>query len=277
MSTVLIAGTSDIHAGSMVAVCPPVVQYDDGGEYHASKAQSWLYQNWLTYWEEVERQRDEEQAELYQVFNGDVTEGDHHKTTQILSGNSAVQSRVVSKLFETPLALAPDKLFFVRGTEAHVGASGSSEEKIAENLRMGGKPIVGDPPTGAASHWHLEMVVQEQRIEFAHHGRNGQRPWTEKNIQNLLAFQIFSEHHLRGELHPHLAVRAHMHRVGDTHDNFPTRLVQMPAWQLHTAYTRKAVPESLSHIGGIIVKIKDGALSVQKLIYEPGPGFVWRA
>lgn len=276
MSTVIIAGTSDIHAGSMVAVCPPRVQYDDGGEYFASKAQNWLYANYTDYWEYVERLREEEQAELYTVFNGDVTEGDHHRTTQILSGNSAVQARVVKALLDIPLSLGPDKIFFVRGTEAHVGPSGSSEEKIAENLRNAGRPIVGDLASGAASHWHLEMEIHEQRIEWAHHGRNGQRPWTEQNILNLLAFQIWSEHGLRGELAPHLAVRAHMHRQGDTYDKFPTRLVAMPAWQLHTAYTRKAVPESMSDIGGIIIKIKDGVLSVEKKLYKPAAGFVWR-
>ena len=41
--------TSDLHAGSTVALCPPKVQLDDGGKYEASKAQLWLWECWLDF------------------------------------------------------------------------------------------------------------------------------------------------------------------------------------------------------------------------------------
>src|SRR3954466_7091952 len=96
MSATLIVVTSDQHCGSSVALCPPKIELDDGGEYVASRAQQWLWQNWLDFWQRVERVRDREKAKLYQVWNGDLTEGSHHGSTQILSGNSSVQSQVVA-------------------------------------------------------------------------------------------------------------------------------------------------------------------------------------
>lgn len=277
MSTVVIAATSDQHAGSAVSVCPPEINLDDGGTYKASKPQRWLWQGWNDYWaERVARVRDREKAKLYQVFNGDMVEGNHHGTTQILSGNSAVQSLVVSELMKVPLSLGPDKMWFIRGTEAHVGKSGNSEEKIADGLRRDKRPIVRDTITQTSSHWHAKMEVQDVRLDFAHHGRMGQRPWTRINVVANLAAEIFYEHCAREEPHPHIAVRSHLHRYADTAGAHPVRLIQTPAWQLHTAYTHKIVTESMADIGGIIIVIKDGVASIEPVLYKPKSVPTWR-
>lgn len=277
MSTVVIAVTSDQHCGSSVALCAPRIELDDGGEYVASKSQQWLWQNWLLFWERVEKVRDREKAKLYQVWNGDLTEGNHHGSTQILSGNSSVQAAVVASAMKVPLDLKPDKLWLIRGTEAHVGKSGEGEEKIADGLRRNKNPIVKDKDTGTSSHWHAKLEVDGVRLDFAHHGRMGQRPWTEQNIVNLLAFQIWVEHHRRGEPPPHIAVRSHLHRFADTAGTHGTRVIQTPAWQLHTAFTHRVVTESMADIGGVIIVIRDGVASVEPVIYKPKGPTVWRA
>lgn len=277
MSSTLIAVVSDIHAGSTVALCPPSIDLDDGGSYQPSKAQKWLWQNWLAFWSRVEKVRDKEQAKLYQVFNGDMTDGNHHGTTQILSGNSSVQAHVVNKCMDVPLDLRPDKMWVIRGTEAHVGKSAEGEEKIADGLRKNKNPIVKDLDTGRSSHWHAKMEIDGVRLDFAHHGRMGQRPWTEQNIVNLLAFQIWVEHHRREEPPPHLAVRSHLHRFADTAGAHGTRVIQTPAWQLHTAFTHKVVTESMADVGGVIILIRDGVLSVEPVIFKPKSPTVWRA
>ncbi len=260
-----------------MALCPPKIELDDGGVYEASKAQRWLWQNWLAFWERVEKVRDKEKAKLYQVWNGDLTEGSHHGSTQILSGNSSVQAAVVAATMKVPLDLKPDKLWLIRGTEAHVGKSGEGEEKIADGLSRDKRPIVKDGDTGTSSHWHAKMEVQGVRLDFAHHGRIGQRPWTEQNIVNLLAFQIWVEHHRRGEPPPHFAVRSHFHTFADTANAHPTRVIQTPAWQLHTAFAHKVVTESLADIGGVLILIRDGAAAVEPVIFKPKGPTVWRA
>jgi hypothetical protein len=276
MSTVVIAITSDQHCGSSVALCPPKIELDDGGQYESSKAQDWLWQNWLAFWTQVKRVRDKEKATLYQVFNGDLVDGDHHGTTQILSGNSAVQAHVVSQCMKIPLALGPDKMWFIRGTETHVGKSASAEEKIADGLRRDKRPVVKDSDTGTSSHWHAKLEIQGVRLDLAHHGRIGQRPWTRINVTANLAAEIFYEHAAREEPYPHVAIRSHFHRYVDTLSAHPVRVIQTPAWQLHTAFTHKVVTESMADIGGVILIIRDGKVTVEPVIYKPKSVPTWR-
>lgn len=268
---------SDIHAGSTVAVCPPRVTLDDGGEYLGSKAQRWLWEKYNHYWTQVQAIRKKEKAELIAGFNGDLVDGNHHGTTQILSGNPNAQASVLNSCMAIPLALSPDKLFFVRGTEAHVGQSASAEERIADGLRRDKRPVYGCPDTGNASHWHLPMEVQGVRFDFAHHGRVGTRPWTKPNVTANLAAEIFYDHAAAGEPHPHIAVRSHMHQYVDTHDQHPVRVIQTPAWQLATAFINRIAPGKYADIGGVIIIVRDGEPEVRKILYKPERPKVWKA
>lgn len=272
---VIIAIVSDVHAGSTVAVCPPKIEMDDGGEYVASKVQRWLWQEWLAFWDKV---RDVSRgADLYTVVNGDLTEGFHHGTTQILTANPTAQSRVVDACMGPILETNPAKMFFVRGTAAHVGKSAAYEERIALGLSKDKRPVQKDPDTGTASWWNLQMEVQGVRLSFAHHGRMGQRPWTKHNIPALLAHQIFMEHATRELPHPHIAVRSHFHTYVDTCQSSPVRLIQTPAWQLHTEHAWKVVPENVADIGGVIVTIENGKYEITPVLSKPQRGTIWRA
>jgi hypothetical protein len=266
---VVLAITSDQHCGSTVALCPPKILLDDGGEYHASKAQLWIWERWLAYWAQVEQVRRQMNATLVQVYNGDLTEGDHHKTTQILSGNPTAQAAVVNEVLRVPLALKPDRIVGIRGTEAHVGPSAAFEERIFTGLRKDGWPVVRDEDTGNSSHWHWTLDHQGVRLDIAHHGKFGSRPSTKMNTVIALAFDIFSRAAIDGRPYPHLAVRSHMHQFGDTGSAYPTRLIQMPAWQLATAFIHRINPGAIADVGGIIVTIADGKLDIIPVIYKP--------
>ena len=266
---VVLAITSDIHAGSTVALCPPKVTLDDGGEYHASKAQLWLWERWQAFWQRAEQKRRQLDASLVQVFNGDLTEGDHHRTTQILSGNPTAQAAVVNAAMKVPLALKPDAIVGIRGTEAHVGPSAAFEERIFLGLKKDGWPVRVDEASGNASHWHWTFEHQGVRLDIAHHGKFGSRPSTKMNTVIALAFDIFTRAAIDGRPHPHLAVRSHMHQFGDTGSAYPTRLIQMPAWQLATAFIHRLNPGAISDVGGILVTIADGTLEVEPIIFRP--------
>jgi hypothetical protein len=274
---VVLAVTSDQHCGSTVALSPHLVALDDGGSYAASNAQRWLWACWLDYWSQVQAKRKALGADLYQVFNGDLTDGDHHGTTQILSGNPVAQAAVVDACMRVPLALEPDRLWFIRGTEAHVGKSGCFEERIANGLRKDGRPVVGDDATGNASHWHAKIDVQGVRFDFAHHGSVGTRPWTKPNATNNLAAAMFYDHAKDGVPHPHLAVRSHMHQWVDTYDAHPVRVVQIAAWQLATAFIHRIAPGKLADVGGLIVTVDQGQMTVEKVQFKPEPTPTWRA
>lgn len=271
MKRTLVAVTSDHHCGSTVAVCPPRIVLDDGGAYEASKAQTWLWDCWRAFWGRAEIVCKEQKAELITIFNGDLTEGQHHGTTQVASGNPTAQAAVVDAVLKIPLDLKPSKIVIVRGTEAHVGHSAAFEERIAMGLKKDKRPVIMDEQTGTASHWHFRMSVQGVRFDFAHHGRVGQRPWTKPNVTANLAAEIFYNHAKHGIPHPHIAIRSHMHQLVDTHDQHPVRVIQTPAWQLATAFVHKVAPAALADVGGLLILVDGGELEIEKVIYTAEP------
>jgi hypothetical protein len=274
---IVLAVVSDIHAGSTVAICPPRVALDDGANYEASKAQQWLWQCWEQYWAHVDAVRCEHSADLYAVFNGDLVEGNHHGTTQILSGNPNAQAAVVTACMAVPLALKPSRLFFIRGTDAHVGQSASAEERIADGLRRDKRPVVGDAATGTASQWHLRMELHGHLIDVAHHGRTGQREHTRQSAAVLHAHDILLAHVKNGDRYPDLCLRGHYHKFNDSHDAAPTRVVTTGAWQLATSHVHKVATDSLADIGGAIVTLSPGVIpDVEKVHFKAQREEPWR-
>jgi hypothetical protein len=272
---VVIAAVSDVHAGSAVALCPPVVRLDDGGTYGASPAQSWLWQGWNDFWKEADATRQQEDAEFYGVFNGDLVDGQVKNSTQILSANPNAQAAVVTAAIAVPLALDPDRIIIVRGTEAHVGNSASAEERIADGLRRDKRPIISDPDTGTASWWHWRAEIQGVRLDVTHHGRTGMREHTRGSAAVLHAHDILLSHVKAGHPYPHLCLRAHHHKFNDSHDSCPVRVVTTGAWQLATGFVKKVAADSLSDIGGVIITIRNGEYDLRKVRFYPERP-IWR-
>lgn len=262
---------SDLHAGSTVALCcPEAVSLSDGGSYEPSPAQKWLYENWLDFWKRVKQARKGSDW-LGFLLNGDLVDGDHHGTFQIISKDPGVQTWVLNRVMEPALELKPDWIAVVRGTGAHVGEAATPEESFARHLRKQlGFKVAQDAATRMYSHWYLNLDLDGTRISATHHGRIGGRPWTKANAVIGLAAQIAMEY-IGDEAHrPHLAFRSHFHTYQDSHDAQVVRVIQTPAWQLHTAYGYRVVPETLADIGGLIVTLEPGKEPViEKVLYRP--------
>lgn len=266
----VLAVVSDIHCGSAVGLCcPEPVELDDGGTFQPSKAQGWLWSNWADFWGRVAVAR--KKADWLGVLvNGDAVEGDHHGSLQVVSRDPAVQMWILKKCFAPVLALKPDRAIVVRGTETHVGKSAGSEEHFARWLKGEGITVPKDPSNGMYSWWSFDGEIAGHHISAAHHGRIGGRPWTKGGVVTNLAAQIVMERANRGDPIPALAFRGHFHTHYDTHDAFRTRLIQLPAWQLHTAFAHRVVPEVLADIGGLIVTFETGqAPVVTTVLYPP--------
>jgi hypothetical protein len=266
---ILLAVVSDVHAGGATALSPDSVPLDDGGEYHASKAQRWLWQCWRNYWETIAARRSELNAELYVVFNGDLVDGQVKGSTQVVSGNPNAQAAIVSAAMAIPLALKPDRIAVIRGTAAHVGLSASAEERIADGLRRDKRPIVSNTETNSASWWHWRPELQGVRLDFTHHGRMGRLPRTRGSGLILYAWDICDEHVQSGHPVPHLAFRAHNHKKGDTGSAAPVRVVATGAWQLGTEYVHRVASDSLADIGGAYVVIDRGEFDFKHVHYQP--------
>jgi len=270
---VLLAVVSDVHCGSTIAACPPEgVRLDDAGTYHPSVAQSWLWEQWEDFWKSVQVRVKQEKAKLICCYNGDLFEGNHHGSTQVISNNPEPAAYLADRVFGVPRALKPDQTFVIRGTEAHVGPSGATEEAFARSIRA-----VKNEHGKTWSWWHLQLEIHGRLFDFQHHGRMGQRPWTRANIVAMLAAQIFYERAARKLRHPDIAFRSHHHQYQDSHNAHPVRVIQTPAWQLKTAYAHKVAADSLADVGGIQVLVTpDGEMGVTAKLYQPELGPIWR-
>lgn len=264
---VVLAVTSDHHCGSTLGLCPPEkVRLDDSGFYEASKAQKALWHCWEDFWKRVAALRKRANASLIVVYNGDLFDGDHHNTSQIISRNpeptAYVADRVLGKL--SPVwALKPQRVFVVRGTEVHVGQSGSSEEAFARAIGA-----ERDPEGDTWSWWRLPLEVHGVLFDFQHHGRMGTRPWTEQSGVTNLAAHIVFEHARLGWRVPAVAVRSHRHVFGDSGTGMPTRVIATPGWQGKTAFTHRVVPEAIQQYGGVIVTVSpDATYDLTSVLY----------
>ena len=243
-----------------------------------------MWDCWKDFNAQVDEARQSLGASLYYLFNGDMVDGNHHGTTQILSGNPNAQAAVVNACMEIPLALKPEKIWMIRGTDAHVGQSACAEERIADGLRRDKRPIVTEDRTGSASHWHAKANFHGWRFDFAHHGRVGTRPWTKPNVVMNLAAEIFQDHAQvdfdRNQLPsaPHIAIRSHMHQFVDTGNAHRVRVIQTPAWQLATSFINRIAPGKLAEVGGVIIVIRAGQPpEVRPILYKAEPVATWAA
>ena len=271
---VIVAAVADVHIGSTVSLCPPRAQRDDADEYRASKAQRWLWQCWNAYWDQIEAWKQEFEATVDVVFNGDLFEGNHHGSTQTWSANPADWTRAADDVMSRPIAMA-DRMFFIRGTEAHVGAAGSSEEMYAQSVRKEiGDRLVGDPYAKTASWTELLLDVEGVLFDFAHHGPMGRLEHTRLNSFGRVAVQVELEALQQKWRVPDVVCQAHNHRKGDSGDTYNIRVVAMPAWQLRTHHVRRITRGKVSDIGGVAFLCADGhyELKTKELLFKPKRG-----
>lgn len=269
LSKITIAAISDPHCGSTVGLHPDTpTQLDDGGSYNPSKAQLWVYDVWKKFWETAKTAA--EGGTFHAITAGDLVDGDHHNTSQIVSRHPNAQMDILKACFTPVLEqCAFDSFTVIRGTEVHVGKSGSVENSFGRWLADQGLNVTREAGTGNHSHWHFRGSFGGKVLDVAHHGRIGSRPWTKNNATLSLGAQIVMEYANQGQLAPDLAIRGHYHQWVDTGDAFRTRVIQMPAFQLATAYVHKVAPGALADIGGAIIQIENGVLNVHKFVVQP--------
>jgi hypothetical protein len=263
-AVVAIAG--DLHINSTVGLCPPTVALDDGGTFHASKAQRWIWRCWLDYWERVGKS----DSPIYVVLNGDLVEGLHHRTTQLVTHNEETQLAMALQVLE-PVARLADYLFIVRGTEAHTGPSAQWEEHLADDLSA-----VRDTVGLTASWWHLPLEVEGVTFDICHHPQTGsQRPWTLDQAAARQAAITWDEYQEMGQKPPDVVIRSHRHVFGRGYRD-DTLSVFCPSWQITTAFGRRlGTGRRVQPIGGLVFQCQDGRYTWSDQRYRPIPRKPW--
>lgn len=267
--TAIIAIVGDLHCNSTVALCPPSIALDDGGTYQASREQRWIWRQWRTYWEAVCEKRQQAGGRLIVILNGELGDNNYHPTTQLVTRNPADMMRLSVEVLKPMLELEPDAIFVTRGTEAHTGVSSHLDELIARDI---GATPCNDKN---ASYQNIRAEADGVRFDVAHHppGGVGRVPWAGNNYAGKLAAMASFNAAERDERPPHLLIRGHVHRPGDSYDAYRTRAIVHPAWQLMGSYGYRIGGEPLP-VGGLIVTCDRGRYEVEKLYSSwPTGGF----
>lgn len=287
---VLVAAFGDTHFGGTVALMSPdPIALDDGGTYVPSERiglQLWRW--WNDWWDRVEAER-ERLARIYGptklvlLCNGDLFEGDHHQTHQIVQRHRGVEGQIAASCWDVPLSLGPDQIYITRGTESHVGAGAGSEEAFASALAKTGRPVVPNPDVPerwTAYHWQLD--VGPWRLWAHHHGSMGQTPRTKASLAALRTADVWIQAMLdnwrweqQGEEPdriPDVVVGSHYHQWAESAPSmFPTHGVQLPCWTYSNAHAQKVAARTLPDIGGALIRcLPDRPRpEVEPVIYKP--------
>jgi hypothetical protein len=259
----IVIAVSDLHTNSTIALAPPKVTLDDGGSYVASVAQIYLWRKWQLFWKRVAEVKAEAGLPVVTVINGDICDGDHHNTGQIITRNDATQIDIALEVLD-PLTAVSDRIFVLRGTEAHVGHSAWREELVAKEI---GAIQDGENHT----FWHLFAEFGGVTFDIQHHGESGSmRPWTAGGEANRIAAIVAYEYADTGTKPPQVALRAHRHGWRDSGTTHATQVFVTPPWQLTTAFGHRiGLGTKIQKVGGAILTCKDGRYTVEKVLFQP--------
>lgn len=258
---------SDTHCGCKLALCPPSVVLDEGGEYHQSKFQRQLWEHWQYFWNEwvPEATRGEP---FVVVHNGDAIDGVHHQATTQITGNLTDQRRIAAECLKPVVERCEGRYYHIRGTEAHVGKSAQEEEALARELGA----IKNDE--GNFARYDLWIRCGDFLAHLLHHvGTTGSNAYEATAVHKELTEEL-AEAARWGERPPDCIVRSHRHRHIET--SIPTRhgraiAVVSPAFQGRTPFAWKIPGARLAppQFGGILLRTAHGRLFVDAKVWTP--------
>jgi hypothetical protein len=243
MNNLVIAVISDTHIGGMTALSLPTMTLDDGGEYVYSRAQQWIYESWLDYWNYVAMlcgiRGKRRKRSLAIIHVGDIIDGNHHRTVQALP-NVIDQENMAVEMLAPVTHLADCGIYICRGTEAHAGEAAQSEVRIGQ--RIGSR----------ACDWELTYNTGEFEVYATHHGGAGRKDWS--SVAASLAVDVATQYARDRLPPPKYCFFGHSHIIDDSGEKLPyTRAICLPSWQLKTAYGFKIAGRKRSDIGGVIL------------------------
>lgn len=248
---------SDLHCGCQLGLCPPTVDLDEGGEYSHSELQKKVWGYWNDFWNRwvplvcVDGKTGKPEK-FGVIVNGDTLDGVHHSSTHQITHNLADQAKIAREVLEPIVKLCKGRFYMIRGTEAHVGASGQEEERLA--LELGAIPN----EFGQYARYDLWKKIGNGLVHVLHHiGTTGSSAYEATAVHKELT-EEFTEAARWGERPPNIIVRSHRHRMLHTHvatDEGEAVAVVTPGWQAKTPFTWRLAGARLAppQFGGIVI------------------------
>lgn len=225
---------SDLHVGSTVGLWPPGFVANEGFAIGQNPFQSLLWQHWVdctTKW--IPRVVGDDEFDL--VLNGDLVDGIHHRTLQVMSADVADQTAAVLEVLR-PLTDRAAALYLTKGTECH-----TRNDELRIGKELGARR---DPSTGHHAWDRLELEFGKIVIAASHHTPTTSRPYLEASQHSIQLGAEIMERARNGKKIPRIILRAHRHLPGIWNDG---RLISVTtgAWQGLTRYGRKVVPHAV--------------------------------
>ena len=253
---------ADVHAGSTKGLLPPGFKTLEDVGVKQNPMQEFLWDCWTEFGVRVRRHLGNDPYSL--VCNGDMIEGVHHGTKEIISPDVADHIRAAVQVL-TPLAQSARKTFMVMGTECHVGRS---ELGIGEALKAEINP---ESPAGNRAFQRLTLNMAGVRCVFRHHiSASVRRQLSATQLSIALGEEQLEAANNCEEI-PRVVCAAHRHRFGHFEDDHGLCVVS-PPWQFLTAHGHKVVSPARTKPGGYILDWRnrnDGELpDVKKILFS---------
>lgn len=249
---------ADLHVGCKLGLCPPKVKVDDGGTYHASKFQRKVHRWWRQFWDDwvpIATRGDE----FGVVLVGDALEGRHHRATTQWSQNLSDQEKVAQQILEPVVAQCGGRYWHIRGTDAHAGPSGESEESLAKALGA-----ISNEEGQYARHelWKYIGPNKNILVHALHHISTTSSQAYESTAVHKEYIAACSSAARWGLRAPDFVVRAHRHRYFRTEvatQNERGVGVVLPGWQGKTPFVFRLALGRLSppQFGGIMIRFSE--------------------
>jgi hypothetical protein len=231
---------SDLHVGSTVGLWPANFHSNEGNPIGQNIFQKWLWTCWqdMTGW--ANKIIGDDSFDL--VINGDIVDGIHHKTLQVMTPDLGDQVLAVKQILK-PFSDKCAKLHLVKGTEAH-----TTTQEIHVGSALGASK---NPLTGQHAWDNLDLVVNGTLYNFAHHISATARTYLEASAHSIMLGNLTHSRARTGKPIPKVMVRAHRHRHGIWEDGNQISAI-CGAWQGLTRYGYKVVPDAIPQPSVII-------------------------
>ena len=258
IKTLAIVG--DLHVGSDQGLLPPGFKLDGGQKVGLSDWQKWLWRCWNDYWHYVDQLA--AGGPFAVVVNGDIVDGRHHNTLDLITGNKSWQQKVCMEVLKPRLSKA-SKVWFVRGTPAHTGQQSEDEELVARDC--GG---IRCKSTGRHTHQAVYLQLGNERIHIAHHiAYSGSHAYKSSPAMRLMA-SAFAWAGETGNKPPTIMVRSHAHDYIEVKRS-RCRVVVCPCWQGKTGWAWMKDTISTPTIGGLVICQGELGVHIREKIYQP--------
>jgi hypothetical protein len=261
---------SDTHIGSNAGLCSSGgFQLPDDNLYDQNRYQETTWRYWEHFWKKWVPKTIGKSKDVRVVINGDLIDGFHHDTVNIMSASLPYQEFAAKKVLGELDHY--DGLYVVRGTDAHAGIGAGSEEKIARDI--GARKC--DEESGNYSDYQLWITVDKVPFNFAHHISTTSSAAYESSAPMRELVTTFVEAAQWGRPMPRIIVRSHRHRfipvaVPSIHGRI--RVIITPGWQLRTPFVERIDRMRMPHIGGVIFKVEDDECQdIEKIYPLPMP------